>query len=91
MRIRGPCCDPFDALLVPPTVVMQAHATVSTSPWVVAVGLVFDTEGRRIGMGSRVVRFAGLPLQLYVSPGYPYVVSLQDWGIEVHNTQTASA
>jgi hypothetical protein len=52
-------------------------------------GYVVDLEGRRIGSGSRVTLFHSVPSQLVLSPGHPYLLSLQPTCIEVHNTTTA--
>ena len=63
--------------------------SVPASCFIPAAGYVFDLEGRRTGTGARVIVFSGRPLQLYVSPSFPYIVSLQSGCVEVHNSRTA--
>lgn len=55
-------------------------------------GMVVDSEGRRTsGGGMRAPKFSSAPSQLLLSPGHPYLLSLQGTCVEVHNTTTERA
>ena len=51
-------------------------------------GVVVDMEGRFTTVNHRVTTFHSPPIQLGLSPGHPYLLSLQPSCIEVHNTTT---